>query len=242
MGAAVRGRRSRPLLPGVYMARERADGEVVYVGMAAERRGRGWRGGVAARLGGPRAGAGSSRVITRVSPSSSSMARVVSATWMVTVYQRWIRPRATFWPQTVTSHISSRITRWVTRSRRIELSTAGHRIDGHASTPGRHPPPRRERCSSSGAHDRCCKCDARLAEVSLGIGRCLRERSYGSGEAASVHHLSRRAAPRGDPSAWSLVLSLRARTEGEQLSLLGEEPLVSGSRRRSGTAAGRRRY
>lgn len=33
-----------PLNPGVYMAREGADGAVVYVGMAGERRGRGIRG------------------------------------------------------------------------------------------------------------------------------------------------------------------------------------------------------
>lgn len=33
-----------PLNPGVYMAREGADGDVVYVGMAGERRGRGIRG------------------------------------------------------------------------------------------------------------------------------------------------------------------------------------------------------
>jgi hypothetical protein len=33
-----------PLVPGVYMAREGADGQVAYVGMAGERRGRGIRG------------------------------------------------------------------------------------------------------------------------------------------------------------------------------------------------------
>lgn len=36
-----------PLLPGVYMARAGADGPIVYVGMAGERRGRGIRGRLA---------------------------------------------------------------------------------------------------------------------------------------------------------------------------------------------------
>ena len=39
------------------------------------------------------------RRTTRVSPSASSMASVVSETWTVTVRWAWTRPRAIFWPQ-----------------------------------------------------------------------------------------------------------------------------------------------
>jgi hypothetical protein len=41
-----------PSMPGVYMARQRADGEVVYVGMAGERSGRGLRGRLSVYLSG----------------------------------------------------------------------------------------------------------------------------------------------------------------------------------------------
>ena len=45
------------------------------------------------------------RLTMRVSPSSSSIASVVSETLMVTVWCWWTRPRATFWPQTMTTPV-----------------------------------------------------------------------------------------------------------------------------------------
>jgi hypothetical protein len=47
-----------PIAPGVYMARERHSGQVVYVGMAGERRGRGLRGRLRVYLSGKAAVSG----------------------------------------------------------------------------------------------------------------------------------------------------------------------------------------
>ena len=47
-----------PSVPGVYMARQRANGEVVYVGMAGERSGRGLRGRLSVYLSGKAAVSG----------------------------------------------------------------------------------------------------------------------------------------------------------------------------------------
>ena len=47
-----------PALPGVYMARERRSGQVVYVGMGGERRGRGLRGRLRVYLSGKAAVSG----------------------------------------------------------------------------------------------------------------------------------------------------------------------------------------
>src|SRR5262245_45661415 len=46
------------------------------------------------------------RRTTRVSVSSSSMARVVSETAMLRVCPAWVRPRAIFWPQTTITPVA----------------------------------------------------------------------------------------------------------------------------------------